>query len=248
MRRIREAGVFGGLALGLHVVALAGLPTPPPGGAPASGGDPIAVSAPDAELLSLVEAWDAHPAINGSAKAPVPPVKVPAPVPKVASLAVPTRPSQGGQVATALKSPEIPRDPAERPPAVRPKARPFAPPSAIPKGAAGQAREVSRASAPGTSSAALEKQLASAVRAALTRARVYPAQARERGLTGTAELDLTIARDGRLIAARVVRGSGSDLLDRAALATAERAAFPAAPAALRDARFSFRLGLVYDLN
>lgn len=51
----------------------------------------------------------------------------------------------------------------------------------------------------------------------------YPRRARFRGQEGTASLYLVVARDGRLRDYRIERTSGHSLLDRAALAMAERA-------------------------
>jgi protein TonB len=49
----------------------------------------------------------------------------------------------------------------------------------------------------------------------LTAHKRYPEQARRRGEEGQVAVRFTVAADGRVIAAEIVRGSGSDLLDRA---------------------------------
>ena len=247
MKPALEVAAFGGLALGLHVVALAALPGPPSGGAPARAGAPIAVAAPDAALRSLVADWEAPPEASQTpdrlAEPGVPDPAAPAVSsnPRVASLAPAMARPDG------IAAPEMPRDPAARPPATRPKARPFAAPASAP-GAAGAVRETVAAPAPGPSAAALERGLGAEVRAALARAQRYPDRARRRGLTGTTLLDVTITRTGYLVGARVARGSGADVLDRESLAAARRAAFPEAPADLAGARFTFRVALDYRLR
>ena len=56
-----------------------------------------------------------------------------------------------------------------------------------------------------------------------------PAAARDRGIVGTARIKLTIARNGRLIEARLLQSSGSPALDAASLAAARTARLPAGP-------------------
>ena len=247
MRRAVEAAAFGGLALGLHIVALAALPGPPPGGAPAREGAPISVTAPDAALRSLVASWDATPEVSTSvddlAELETPDMRDPMASQDIVAAALPPLPTRPDGMAP----PVMPRDPAARPPAPRPKARPLAASPAAP-GASGTVRTTAAAPAPGPSSAALERGLAAEVRAALARAQRYPDRARARGVTGTAVLDVAIGRDGRLVASRIATGSGSDALDRAALAAAERAAFPAAPPGLAGSRFTFRVALDFRLR
>ena len=87
-----------------------------------------------------------------------------------------------------------------------------------------------------------------AVREAIAAAQVYPAVARDRGITGSARLHVVISRDGRLINARLLRVSGSQALDRAALDAAMRARLPAAPADLAGSRFDFEVGLTFRLD
>jgi protein TonB len=53
----------------------------------------------------------------------------------------------------------------------------------------------------------------------------YPEPARERGLTGTTQIEVTLAETGAVIDARVYAGSGSRILDEAALAAAKRSTY-----------------------
>lgn len=64
--------------------------------------------------------------------------------------------------------------------------------------------------------------------------------------TGTARIALTVARSGRLVGLRLLRSSGNDRFDRAALAAVRRAGrFPAAPKGLTRARYDFALSLTF---
>jgi protein TonB len=102
---------------------------------------------------------------------------------------------------------------------------------------------------PAAEAAALTRELATAVRAAIARAQRYPAQARSRGIAGTAVIQVTIGRDGGLWRVELVSSSGSGLLDAAAVAAAQSVGrYPAAPADLQGASFTFEAGLVYDLR
>ena len=65
----------------------------------------------------------------------------------------------------------------------------------------------------------------------------YPARAERRGQVGTAEVFLTIDRQGRLLDSRIVRGSGNAELDEEALAVLKRAEpFFTPPPAMRGDR------------
>lgn len=63
---------------------------------------------------------------------------------------------------------------------------------------------------------------------------------RERGVV---TLRVTVRRDGALAGASVISSSGSATLDEQAMRAVQRSSFPAAPAALTDASYSFSLPL-----
>jgi protein TonB len=68
------------------------------------------------------------------------------------------------------------------------------------------------------------------VAAALARHQRYPDMARRRRIEGGGQVSLTIAADGRLLAASIAQSTGSALLDREIDAMAWRAApFPPLP-------------------
>ncbi len=74
--------------------------------------------------------------------------------------------------------------------------------------------------------------------ARLARFQRYPAQAS--GAEGVVSLGFSIDRKGRVVSSRIVKSSGSALLDAEALALVKRAApLPAPPAAIPDTDLSF---------
>lgn len=67
----------------------------------------------------------------------------------------------------------------------------------------------------------------SLIRTSIERTKAYPAAARRRGIEGTATAEFAISGNGRPVNIRIVRSSGSQILDAAALETITRAApFP----------------------
>jgi protein TonB len=87
------------------------------------------------------------------------------------------------------------------------------------------------------------------VLAHLTRHRVYPPEARERGVTGVARVQFALGRDGRVLAASLVGGSGERVLDSAALDMVRRASpFPPFPAGVTQARMDFAAPIRFDLR
>ena len=74
--------------------------------------------------------------------------------------------------------------------------------------------------------------------ARLARLQQYPPQAR--GVQGVVSLAFNIDRHGNLVSSRIVKSSGSALLDAAALDLIKRAApFPPPPAEIADSELSF---------
>lgn len=76
----------------------------------------------------------------------------------------------------------------------------------------------------------------------------YPARALEAEWSGTAEVSVALAADGLPLAVQLVRSSGHDLLDEAALEMLRRA-LPATPVpdSLRGRAFSVNLPVVFEL-
>jgi protein TonB len=87
------------------------------------------------------------------------------------------------------------------------------------------------------------------VLAHLTRHRVYPPEARERGITGVARVQFALGRDGRVLSASLIGGSGERMLDNAALDMVRRASpFPPFPAGISQARMDFAAPIRFDLR
>ncbi len=78
------------------------------------------------------------------------------------------------------------------------------------------------------------------------RHRQYPAAAQNQRLSGRAGLSITIDRSGRLIGAKLRKGTGHAILDKEALATARRAApYPRPPEGVGGKTISFSVNLDY---
>lgn len=78
--------------------------------------------------------------------------------------------------------------------------------------------------------------------------RRYPPLARERGWTGTAEVQVDVSRQGLARQILLARSSGHEILDREALSMMSLAAVSATlPDSLRGRDFAVRLPVVFDL-
>ncbi len=85
--------------------------------------------------------------------------------------------------------------------------------------------------------------------ARLERHKRYPAAAQARGEHGVAQLAFSVDRGGRVHNARIVRSSGSALLDRATLALVRRAQpLPPPPAAIPGARIPVVVPIRYRIR
>lgn len=259
----------GGLALAtlvsaaLHGAVLAALPQEPlaPAGQEAAGAG--------GEAFESLIALTALPVDL----APPDPV-VPDPVLPAPELTLPLAPPQIEGPRVALPAPlrlppEPPRIAPERPQTeARPRARPIGKPTAepAPKRAetAPQPHESRAAStaagaggSPQAGAAKTPRQAAltsgaetsalgawgAAIRARVERRKSLPAGTRAAGTVG---LTLSVDRAGGLVSASVARSSGDAALDAAALAAVRKAGrFPAAPAELTGARYSFGLAIKF---
>jgi len=123
--------------------------------------------------------------------------------------------------------------------------------AASPSQAAG-ASSLGRAGANGIADAGGQATVSSyqaQVLAHLARHRVYPPEARSRGATGVARVQFVLGRDGRVLSAKLVGGSGERILDDAAVAMVQRASpFPAFPPSLTQARMNFGAPIRFDLR
>ena len=86
------------------------------------------------------------------------------------------------------------------------------------------------------------------VLAHLARFKVYPDQARERGIVGRAVVAFTLSRAGQVMASSLAGSSGAAILDQATMAMLRRAQpFPAMPDG-GPTTMSFTAGIRYDLR
>lgn len=77
----------------------------------------------------------------------------------------------------------------------------------------------------------------------------YPAAARARHETGAAELAFTLDRNGKVVASRVVRSSGSAALDQETIDTVRRAQpFPPPPANMPGETFDFTVPIRFNIR
>lgn len=124
--------------------------------------------------------------------------------------------------------------------------------AATPNRAAAGARDVGQAGAGGLSEAggtAAVSSYQALVLAHLQRHRVYPAAARERGITGVAAVRFALAANGSVISAGLARSSGESILDSAAVDMVRRASpFPPFPLGMGRARLDFAAPVRFDLR
>jgi periplasmic protein TonB len=150
---------------------------------------------------------------------------------------------------TAPVAPPLPQLPP--PPATGASAAVVAPPSAAaPAGATGAASGalITEGNASGEAVDGLRGyRLAVATQA--RRFKRYPAQAMASGWAGSTEVRVEVASDGRPRTATVVRSSGHELLDRAALTMIDAGALRARlPESLRGKAFAVVLPVVFNLD
>jgi protein TonB len=89
----------------------------------------------------------------------------------------------------------------------------------------------------------------SQVLAHLQHYRIYPAEAKNRGITGTATVRFALASNGSVISAALGRGSGTASLDEAALSMVRRASpFPPFPPGLGRSQMDFTAPIRFDLR
>lgn len=80
--------------------------------------------------------------------------------------------------------------------------------------------------------------------------KIYPALARKLDMSGTVEISYTLNRQGKLVSVEIVKTSGSEILDKAALQAVRTALFPPIPedAWRENTQKQFRTSLIYALS
>jgi len=216
----------------------------PPAPPPAAAAEPVPGPMPEP---------DAPPAATSTALALPPPQTRPETPPEAAVIVPPSRrkPPVPPRPSLAARQPHHPESPAPAPPLL--KAASAQPTPGLPGDAAGGSDHRGSSSG-GTAendeaAAAVLTSYLQSLRQRLERARRYPAEARAWGWSGTATVRFVIARDGQAQRLALVRSSGQELLDSAALATVEHAApFPALPPELARDRLDLTLPIAFRLE
>ncbi len=140
-----------------------------------------------------------------------------------------------------------------RPPSPKPAPRSESRPASV-------ANDAARGPAPGSAAApaapATRKAAAPTCRATrrklaahLRRYRSFPAEARDRGISGTATVRFTVNRGGAVIGASLAKSSGSGVLDQAAVAMVYRASpFPPIPSGFAAGTLTVNVPVRFDMR
>lgn len=219
------------------------LQAPPLAEAPPSPAEPslpAPISMPDQPLPGPAE-----PSVLERRTPPAPP-PAPPPVP-------PARPPK--PIASRRQAPPRPAPATAQQPAV--PVMPIAPRSAAtaPEAVAGPSRAqplaalpASPAPAAGASPAAVNGAWRGALAAWVQSRKRYPDEARRQGAEGQVAVRFTVGRDGQVLDAQVVRGSGSDLLDQAALSMFRGGRAPPFPTDMAQAQVTTTVSIRYHLQ
>lgn len=264
--RVFEALIFLPVAAALHVVAWDFAPTS--SGSSAAGGagaDSVTLAAATASQSAMIAKWQETPQVTATGptamQAPAPrsvrilPLPLSAPAPRIPMLAqtppmtAPT-PVRLPQMDTQTATPARAEPPA---PLLRPKARtqtaPVQPQPAKKAGGTGQNTQRGEAAAAtvqsqSTASAqVLKAKWGTAIYTKVQRNMRFP---RSLNAGGTAKLALQVARNGTLQELKLIRSSGNNAVDAAALRAVQRAGrFAAAPKGLDADAYGFSLSLTF---
>jgi periplasmic protein TonB len=168
---------------------------------------------------------------------------------KKAKSAPPPKSDEALEVVPAAK--ETPQPDREKPEQKKERAQQSTSAAANPSPAAA-ARAEGRAGAGGRAEFGGTANVSSyqaEVLAHLQRYRIYPPDARNRGITGTAMVRFALASSGGVISASLGRSSGAAILDEAALSMVRRASpFPPIPPGLGRSQMDFAAPIRFDLR
>lgn len=186
--------------------------------------EPVQSTAPPPPLAAEVPAEERV--------APLPDAKAPEP-PKLEEKPAPV-PAETPKPVEQKAAPKEIRRIEARPAAPSAAAAPARPAASATPGRAGNRGNIE------TGGAALVSSYEAQVRTHLQRFHTYPEAARSRGITGVAVVRFALGRDGQVLSALLVSGSGASVLDEAALVIVRRASpFPPFPPGLNRARMEF---------
>lgn len=263
MNRLGEIAVFGLLSLAVHLAFLLGKPQAAGMVAQGSAGtETITLQALSGDLETLVETWTTAPEATDTLEQPdqsppdplFQPPAPPAPDTRPPAVAAMVRvlPPEAAQ-QEAMQRPAIDTQ-SHTPPAARQKPAPARQPRAsAPSRAASRALGAGGGAQAGVNGTQQGNSLSKGTEQQLlagwgqrVRTRILRNKPAMRGnpVKGTVRLGIVVAPSGQLVSARVIRSSGSSVLDKAALGAVHRAGrFPRAPRALRKPRYTFTLNM-----
>ena len=203
-----------------------------------------------------------HATLKPPPRRPMEPIPTEKPAPRAVA-----RPQSGipGTQSEPAPTPDAPASKKQRQPVLEQASQDSVPPvksQAEPESAAATNLPPSLSAAAGAAEGALMTEASAsgeavdglrgyrlAVATQARRFKRYPAQAMASGWAGTADIRVEVGRDGRPRAATVVRSSGHELLDRAALAMIDAGALRARlPESLRGKAFAIVLPVVFNLD
>lgn len=119
--------------------------------------------------------------------------------------------------------------------------------SAATSASGGQVMGLAGASDQGASDSEIERYLG-IIQSRIQRLKEYPAQARLRGQEGTVEVSFAVSADGEIEHFRIVRSSGSALLDRAVERLFRRLRLPPPDAELLPRLSALNLPVLFELS
>ena len=223
------------------------LPQPAPSQAPPLAEPPPAeVESPPSAAALSPEPQPSEPAkleeVDRQAL-PAPPLMTQAPAPVTPTPARP--PPRPRPAARAVQQPAVPVAPAAPPlTASRPEParRSFTPP-----GAPTPAPLSPATAAPPPSPTGINGAWRNALATWVQSRKRYPDEARRQSTDGQVAVRFTVGRDGQVLDAQVVHGSGSDLLDQAALSMFRGGRAPPFPADMAQAQITTTISVRYRL-
>ncbi len=223
------------------------LPQPAPSQAPPlAEPSPAAVEPPPSTVAPAPE-----PPLHEAAKLeeldrqalPAPPLTTQAPIPATPT---PVRPPLRPRPAPhAVRQPSVPAV-AAAPPLTASLPEP-ARRSSAPPGAPTPAPLSPTTTAPLSSQTAINGAWRNALATWVQSRKRYPDEARRQNTEGQVAIRFTVGRDGQVLDAQVVRGSGSDLLDQAALSMFRGGRAPSFPADMAQAQITTTISVRYRL-
>jgi protein TonB len=253
MKRIAEIGVFGVLAIGLHMAFMMELPAEGDQSSGSGGDALISLAAASAQIETMVESWTAPPKVQPDFDPPQLDTAAPAPVLPMASVRMDDAPNAELKM-TAMKAPSAPNlvdiDTQSAPPPPKKaevtKPSPQKPKTALSKPRkkaqtanksqkASAGRAAQKAAGTGGGAVAGKKGTAKTVSAGKRKSLIASWGARIRAQVerrkrspagrskGTVVLRLQVSRTGQLRAVSVRKSSGNAALDSAAVAAVKRA-------------------------